>query len=86
MIRIGLRFHRSDAKLLFALAQRVRRGELGAGHASVFEHAAEAAWTGEPLIVQCLHSSEAHVMADGYVRYGVRRPAIEELTGQRPAV
>ncbi len=85
MIRVGLRFHRRDAGVLAALADRVRARELGAQAAATFSSAALAAATGEPLIVLCDHPSEAHVMADGYVRYGVRRPAVEELTGHRPA-
>lgn len=85
MIRVGLRFHRRDAALLLGLAERVRLGELGAQHVATFSNAADAALTGEPLIVTCMHPSEAHVMADGYAQFGVRRPAIEELTGHRPA-
>ncbi len=85
MIRIGLRFDIRDTVALYGLAERVRAKELGPAAVATFTGAAEAARTGEPLIVHCVHPSEAHVMADGYVRYGVRRPAVEELTGQRPA-
>lgn len=85
MIRIGLRFRPRDALLLHQLAERVRHGELGPQHVATFENAADAARTGEPLIVLCEHAEEAHLMADGYARLGVARPAIEELTGQRPA-
>lgn len=85
MIRIGLRFDRRDAQLLSDLANRVRQGELGDQALAVFINACDAAVTGEPLIVLCEHPSEAQVMADGYTRYGVRRPAIEDLSGQRPA-
>lgn len=85
MIRIGLRFDRRDAHLLSFLTERVRCSELGSQALATFSGAASAARTGEPLIVMCDHPSEAHVMADGYVRYGVRRPAVEELTGLRPA-
>jgi hypothetical protein len=85
MIRVGLRFRRGDARVLRALAERVRAKELGAQAVATFAGAADAAATGEPLIVLCNDHTEAQVMADGYVRYGVRRPAVEELTGQRPA-
>jgi len=85
MIRIGLRFRRSDARLLRDLADRVRQGEMGEQHVSTFRDAADAAATGEPLIVLCEEPFEAEMMADGYARFGVPRPAIEELTGQRPA-
>ncbi len=85
MIRVGLRFHRSDAGLLQLLADRIRARELPAHAVQTFAAAADAATTGEPLIVLCEHPSEAQVMADGYVRFGVRRPAIEDLTGHRPA-
>lgn len=84
-IRVGLRFRRGDARVLRNLADRVRAGELGAQHVATFASAADAAATGEPLIVQCESHLEAVMMADGYARWGVRRPAVEELTGQRPA-
>lgn len=86
MIRVGLRFLRSDAPLLRQLAVRARRGELGQQAVTTFEYAADAAQTGEPLIVICEHShDEALLMAAGYARLGVTHPAIEELTGDRPA-
>lgn len=86
MLRVGLRFDRRDALLLHHLAQRTRAGELSDQAVSVFQLAAEAAATGEPLIVVCEHSAvEATLMAHGYAQYGVSMPAIEELTGDRPA-
>lgn len=85
MIRVGLRFARRDAARLQALANRAMLAELADGHVATFRYAADAARTGEPLIVQCTHPSEAQVMADGYVRLGITRPAIEDLSGQRPA-
>lgn len=84
-IRVGLRFRRGDARVLRNIADRVRAGELGEQHVAVFSGAADAAATGEPLIVVCENHLEAVMMADGYARYGVRRPAVEELTGDRPA-
>lgn len=85
MTRVGLRFHRGDAVLLELIAERVRQGDLGSHDVATFAGAADAARTGEPLIVQCENPMEAVLMADGYVRFGVRRPAVEELTGQRPS-
>ncbi len=85
MVRVGLRFDRRDANVLRALAARVRAKELGDRAVSTFASAAQSAALGEPLIVLCDHPAEAQIMADGYVRYGVRRPAVEELTGHRPA-
>lgn len=85
MIRVGLRFARKDAIALDALANRIMLAELAKGHLATFRYAADAARTGEPLIVQCNHPSEAQVMADGYARLGITRPAIEDLTGLRPA-
>jgi hypothetical protein len=86
VIRVGLRFDRRDAWLLHSLADRVRAGDLGRQAATTFEYAAQAAETGEPLIVLCEHSAEeAVLMAAGYTQFGVTHPAIEELTGDRPA-
>lgn len=84
MIRVGLRFDRSEAGLLRWLAGRVQASELP-GPAGGFLKAAEAADTGEPLILQVNDPSEAQRMASRFVALGVRRPAVEELTGQRPA-
>jgi hypothetical protein len=81
MIRIGLRFQRRDAALLRRLADRVRAMELGPRDVSTFSLAADAAETGEPLIVHCEDKSEAVAMADGYTMYGVTRPVLDELTG-----
>lgn len=83
-IRIGLRFDRRDAQALRRLAARVRNGEIVGDHAT-FHSAAIAAERGEPLIVYCDQPVEALLMAKLYVQLGIRRPAVEELTGLRPA-
>jgi hypothetical protein len=83
-IRVGLRFQRRDQQRLEAMADRVRRGEIP-GDITTFSSAADAARTGEPLIVYCEKPAEAHLMADLYVRLGISRPAVEELTGMRPS-
>lgn len=85
MIRFGLRFDRRDATHLAGLALRVKAGEMTGERVGGFIHAAEAAETGEPLIIQCMTADEAEQMAARFVALGVRRPAVEELTGQRPA-
>lgn len=82
-LRVGLRFKRRDAKALRWLAERVKAGEIG-GDLSTFQGAAVSAETGEPLIVYCDDPREAHLMADLYVRLGITRPAVEELTGLLP--
>lgn len=81
MIRVGFRFDRRDASLLRGLGARVRSGELSNHHAAVFDNAAAAAETGEPLIVECEDKTEALLLADGYPRFGVSRPTIDELAG-----
>jgi hypothetical protein len=80
MPRVGLRFRKGDARLLQALAERVRQGEIP-GAVSTFEQAELAARTGEPLIVICEDPVEAHQMAALYARLGMKRPAVEELSG-----
>jgi len=81
VIRVGFRFDRRDASTLRALSARVRSGELSNHHAAVFDNAAAAAETGEPLIVECEDRAEALLLADGYPRFGVSRPIIDELAG-----
>lgn len=81
--RIGLRFRRSQARTLRALAERAERRELGAESVSLFRDAADAAATGEPLIVLCEQPLEAVLIAEGFTRYGVVKPAVEELSGDR---
>lgn len=81
MLKLGLRFERRDEKLLRFLADRVRNGELGEQAANVFEQAAMAAESGEPLILYCTSPLEAVQMAVEYVRHGVTRPVIEDLNG-----
>lgn len=81
MIRVGFRFDRHDAPTLRNLGARVRSGEIPNHHAAVFDNAAAAAETGEPLIVECEDRAEALLLADGYPRFGIRRPVIDELAG-----
>lgn len=78
-LRIGLRFDRRDARALAVLADRAKRHELGAEAHATFSMAADAARTGEPLIVICSNLIEAALMVAGYVRYGIREPVLEQL-------
>lgn len=80
MLRIGLRFRRGDARVLDAWAERVRSGEFP-GNVSTFEQAAKAASTGEPLVVICDDAKEVQQMAALYASCGIRRPAVEALSG-----
>lgn len=79
-MKVGLRFAAADAKLLRALEARVRAGDLGAQVVAVFRFAAEAAETGEPLIVECDDLDEARILAGGYTQHGVTTPVVHELT------
>lgn len=85
MIRVGLRFDRGDAGWLRAVARQIRSGQHRGETVGGLTHAAEAAETGEPLIIQCQSPQEAKQIAARFVRLGCSQPAIEELTGQRPA-
>lgn len=79
-----MRFDRSEAQRLRSLARRVRRHELP-DTVSGFEHAADAAETGEPLILECESPLEAEQFAVRFVVLGVKRPAVEELMEDRPS-
>ncbi|HEY0644835.1 MAG TPA: hypothetical protein VGD39_15515, partial [Nocardioides sp.] len=70
---------RRDAQRLRDLAARIRAGEIPNHHASLFDSAARSAASGEPLIVRCTDPVEALQMAEGFVPYGVERPAVEAL-------
>ena len=83
-MRFGLRFACKDAAHLQGLARQVRSGERR-GAVGGLESAADAAVTGEPLIIECLAPEEAQQMADSFVLLGCTRPAVEELTGDRPS-
>ena len=81
MHQLGLRFKRYEAPKLRSLAAAVRNGELGGQASNVFEQAARAAESGEPLIVHCDDPIEAVQMAAAYIAHGVERPVIERLNG-----
>lgn len=84
--RIGLRFRKSQARILRNVVHRIRSGDMASRTereqaVNLFEQAAKAASTGEPLIVVCSDPVEAIAIADGFTRWGVVRPAVEELNG-----
>ena len=77
--RCGLRFDRRDEPALRELAERSKLRELGEHAHATFALAANAARTGEPLIVECDSVLEVLLMARGYVRFGIREPVIDGL-------
>lgn len=79
-LRIGLRFPRSQARILRHLIRRAESEGVAAHHISLFRHAEAAARNGEPLTIHCAAHEEAVAIADGFTMYGVTRPAIEDLT------
>ena len=83
MVSLGLRFDPRDGPLLRGLANRVRSGDLSGQAANVFDQAALAAETGQPLELHCDSPIEAVELAAAYIRFGVRQPNIEQLSGNR---
>lgn len=77
--KFGLRFSKSQARVLDALADRVRQADLAGSDVSTFEQAAMAARLGEPLIVICDEPVEAEQLAGMYAMAGVKRPTVEHL-------
>jgi hypothetical protein len=79
--RIGLRFARSQRRTLASLIERLRSTAPEDFDVGLFEKALESAEQGEPLIVLCSDPREVEAMADGFVRWGIKRPALEALNG-----
>lgn len=67
--------------MLRGIADDLRRKAIAGVDISLFDKAAESAEQGEPLIVRCSSREEVEQMAHGFVIWGVRRPAIDELNG-----
>jgi hypothetical protein len=78
-LKLGLRFARSETRKLRDIATRARSEGL-AIDMGLFEQAADSAETGEPLIVICDEPEDGARMADGFILWGIERPAVEELT------
>lgn len=80
-IKVGLRFDRSEIPLLRDIAEQLKAERRGVEDVSLFEKAADSAEMNEPLIVLCSNKQEAERMAHGFTRWGIERPAIDELNG-----
>lgn len=59
-------------------ARRIEQGDLGSHHLEFFIKAAEAAETGEPMIVIARDRIEMALLAAGYAQFGCE-PIIDEL-------
>lgn len=78
-LTIGLRFQRSDARRLQELVDDWRSSGSNSEHIALFSRAADDARRGEPMRVICESAEEALMFADGFVLYGIHRPAVEAL-------
>lgn len=78
---LGLRFSRQDVLLLRKLADTVRSGEMTGQSVNVFEQAARAAESGEPMVIYHDDPIEVVEMAALYLRHGCHQPVIEQLNG-----
>lgn len=79
MPTVGFRFERRDARRLQDLADQWASEGQHPEHIGLFSRAASDAAIGEPMRVVCKDVQEAMVFADGFVLYGITRPAIEAL-------
>lgn len=77
--RIGLRFAGRQARLLEHIAAQLRSDGGERMLINLFDQAADAARTGEPLVLICDHPSEAHQTAAHFALVGCEMPAIESL-------
>lgn len=77
---LGLRFRRSQARTLAAIAARLEQVPNAHDQITLFNQAAESAKTGEPLVVVCSDPVEAVVMADAFTMWGAARPTVESLS------
>jgi hypothetical protein len=77
---MGLRFRRSEARFLRAIATRLYTEDVPSSKVRLFERAAECAVRGEPLEVLVEQPDDAKHMADTFIAYGVKPPAVEDLT------
>jgi hypothetical protein len=78
-LTIGLRFPRSQIRMLRNLIISVRTLRPKGVDVGLYEKALESAEAGEPLVVLCSNRGEAEMMADGFVRLGLRRPEVDVL-------
>jgi hypothetical protein len=78
---LGLRFPRSQVRRLREIVEQLRSDRPDGIDIGLFEKAADSAIEGEPLQVRCSSRAEIELIADGFTRWGVRRPEIDELNG-----
>jgi len=79
---MGLRFRKSQARMLRNLTDQLKERDLPGVDISLFEKAAQAAAAGEPLLVHCESREEVELMAAAFAQLGVARPQIDELAGR----
>lgn len=84
-IQVGLRFRAKDAARLKSLADRVQLGEIGKQHVALFENAANAAQLNEPLVIRCVQLTEAELIAQAFINFGVVPTALEVFGGPQTA-
>jgi hypothetical protein len=80
-LKLGLRFRRSQHRVLAAIAQRLEQVPNAHDQITLFKLAAEAAKTGEPMIFICSNALEAELAAAAFPQWGAARPTIETLSG-----
>lgn len=77
MISLGLRFRRSDVRVLTAI--RNAAAERGQGDVGLYDKAVAATQIGEPLVVVAETVDEVRTMAALFGTLGCRQPVIEEI-------
>lgn len=77
----GLRFKRGDVRVLRNIVQDLEARRPEGVDIGLFTKALESAEADEPLVVAYDQRSELEMMADGFPRWGVSRPAIDDLNG-----
>lgn len=77
-ITVAMRFDRSDASKLRALADRAKIRDLLAD-VSTYELAADAAERGTALQFECENADEAQLIAAGFVVNGCTLPTIDAV-------
>lgn len=79
-LTVGLRFTRADGPLLRSIFDRLI-SEGRTEDAGLFDAAAQSAERDDPLELVCNTRDEAERIAHGFTRWGIERPAIDELNG-----
>jgi hypothetical protein len=79
-MKLGLRFSRSQIRTLRNIRDWAKANDVP-GDLSLYDKAIESVEDNEPLVVICDDRAEVEQMAAAFVNLGVKRPAIEELSG-----